>query len=151
MNVIKIYADGGCRNNQKKENIGAWAYHMKYKDKVKERAGVVKNTTNNQMELMAVIEALKKIRTTNIPIEIYVDSAYVYNGMTDWVKGWKRKGWKTANKKPVKNVDLWKKLDSLSENQNRIEWNKVKGHSNNEGNNHVDMLVNKAMDREMYQ
>lgn len=146
MDRIQVFCDGGCRGNQNIENLGAWAFHMSYKEKEIERSGVVKNTTNNKQELLAVIKALKNIKTTVIPIDIHVDSAYVFNGMNEWVKGWKKKGWKTSSNKPVKNVELWKELDRLVNKQKEVFFFKVKGHSDDEMNNYVDTLVNNAMD-----
>lgn len=146
METITVYTDGGVRNNQSRENVGAWAYAMTYKNKLKEDWKVEKNTTNNIQELKAVIEALKAIKTRNIPIEIYTDSQYVCSGVNEWMKGWKKKGWKTSAKKPVKNVELWKELDKLIERQETINIHKVLGHSNVEGNERVDLLVNMAMD-----
>lgn len=147
MERIQVYADGGCRGNQSEENLGAWGFTMSYKGKILEKAEIEENTTNNKQELMAVIKVLEHIKTTQIPIDIHVDSAYVYNGMSSWIFGWKKKNWRSSSNKPVKNVDLWKKLDALANKQSDICWVKVKGHEDDEGNNRADLLVNEAMDR----
>lgn len=144
---IQVYCDGGCRGNQNKENIGAWAYMMRYKDRTLQHGEVDLNTTNNIQELKAVIEALKAIKTDHIPIDIHVDSAYVHNGITGWIDGWKKKGWRSSTNKPVKNVELWKELDYLVNKQQDLRWQKVRGHSDNEGNNLVDAMVNDIMDQ----
>lgn len=119
---------------------------MSYKGQVKEFYGAERETTNNIQELKAAINALKQLKKTTIPVEIHVDSAYVLNGITSWISGWKAKGWVTKNKQPVKNVELWKELDELNQKFDSITWKKVKGHSDNAGNNRADELVNLAMD-----
>lgn len=143
-NMINIYADGGCRNNKRGiENIGAWAYRIEMEDSVTEYSEPVKNTTNNKMELMAVIKALSSLDAGST-VTVWVDSQYVYKGITEWLRGWKRNGWKTANKKPVANKDLWLELESLN-SLNKITWKWVKGHSGNLGNERVDYLLNQSM------
>lgn len=145
-NMINIYADGGCRNNKRGiENIGAWAYRIEMEDSVTEYSEPVKNTTNNQMELMAVIKALSSLDAGST-VTVWVDSQYVYKGITEWLRGWKRNGWKTANKKPVANKDLWLELDRLN-SLHKITWKWVKGHSGNLGNERVDYLLNQSMNR----
>lgn len=146
MSEIIIYTDGGCRGNQGSNNVGGWGVFLEYKGHTKELWGGEKNTTNNKMELTGAIRALQAIKTTNIPIKIHCDSAYVINGMTSWLKGWKKRGWKKSDGKPVENKDLWKYLDEVASMQESIEWCKVKGHSTNEGNNKADELANRAMD-----
>lgn len=146
MEVIKVGTDGGCRGNQKDNNVGGWGVVLKYKGHVKELYGGERNTTNNIQELKAVINALKTIKTTKIPIRIYSDSAYVINGITQWVKGWKKKGWKKSDGKKVENVELWKELDKLVLLQNDIQFVKVKGHAGIEINERADQLANLAMD-----
>ena len=143
---ILVWVDGGCRNNGKPNSIGSWAAVMSYKGQVKEFYGAERETTNNIQELKAAINALKQLKKTTIPVEIHVDSAYVLNGITSWISGWKAKGWVTKNKQPVKNVELWKELDELNQKFDSITWKKVKGHSDNAGNNRADELVNLAMD-----
>lgn len=146
MDNIIIYCDGGCRGNQNTENVGGWGAVFKYKDKVKELYGGEKNTTNNIMELTAAIKALESIKTTHIPIQMYIDSAYVINGMNEWIHGWIKKNWKKSNKKPVENKELWIKLNELRNKQSSVEFIKVKGHDGVELNELADTLANKAMD-----
>lgn len=143
---IIIFCDGGCRGNQKDSNVGGYGVVLEYKGKTKELYGGERNTTNNRQELTGAIRALQALKTTHIPVKIHCDSAYVINGMSQWVAGWKKKGWRKSDGKPVENVELWKYLDELASTQDSIEWVKVKGHSDNEGNNRADQLANKAMD-----
>lgn len=143
---IEVYCDGGCRGNQKTENIGGWGVSMSYNGFDKEIYGGELNTTNNRMELTGAIKSLEAIKSTHIPVKMHCDSAYVINGMTQWVEGWIKRGWKKADKKPVENKELWQRLVELSNMQDDIEWCKVKGHSDNAGNNKADELANKAMD-----
>ena len=103
------------------------------------------NTTNNKMELTASIRALESIKSSDINVDLYTDSKYVIQGINDWIEGWKAKNWKTANKKPVKNVDLWKQLDTLNQKFS-VNWIWVKGHSDDPGNDMADLLANQAMD-----
>lgn len=146
MDNIIIYCDGGCRGNQNIENVGGWGAVLQYKGKHKEIRGGEKNTTNNIMELTAAIKALESLKTFHIPVEVHVDSAYVVNGMNDWVKGWIAKGWRKSNKKPVENKELWIKLKELADKQTKINFIKVAGHSGVELNELADQLANKAMD-----
>lgn len=141
-----IYFDGGCRGNQNADNVGGWGVVLEYKGHKKELYGSEQRTTNNKMELTGAIRALQALKTTDIPVEIHGDSAYVINGMTKWVAGWKKKKWKKSDGKQVENLQLWKYLDELSSMQDNITWVKVKGHSDNEGNNRADELANIAMD-----
>jgi ribonuclease HI len=142
INNILIYTDGGCRGNP---GIGGWGVWLRYKKLDKKLKGSEQNTTNNRMELTAAIKALEAIKSSNIPIDLFTDSKYVISGINDWVKGWKIKGWKTANKKSVKNVDLWQILDKLNQ-QHQVNWRWVKGHSGDKGNDMADALANEAMD-----
>jgi ribonuclease HI len=142
MNKIIIYTDGGCRGNP---GIGGWGVWLRYGNNDKKLNGNEKNTTNNRMELTAAIKALEAIKSKNIDIDLYTDSKYVMNGINEWIKGWKAKGWKTSAKKPVKNVDLWQQLDTLNATHT-VHWHWVKGHSGNEGNEMADKLANQAMD-----
>ena len=147
MQEIIIYCDGGTRNNQDRDNsIGGWGVVLQYGDHVKELYGGERNTTNNIQELKGAMNALTAIKTTRIPVRIHCDSAYVVNGMNQWVKGWKKKGWRKGDGKTPENVELWKRLDELSSKQDDIQWIKVKGHADNEGNNKADELANRAMD-----
>ena len=137
----KIYTDGACAGNP---GPGGWgAVILDQDDKQKNISGSEKNTTNNRMELLAAIMSLKKIKT-NSEVVIFTDSTYVKNGITEWMKNWKKNGWKNSSKKPVKNKDLWEKLDKLCE-ANSVSWKWVKGHSTNEFNNLADELATKAI------
>jgi ribonuclease HI len=134
---IEIYTDGACSGNPGK---GGWGAVLLYGDYKKEISGFKADTTNNQMELMAVIESLKIIKNPPQNLVVYTDSKYVQEGITRWIFGWKKNGWKTANKKPVKNIELWQELDSLSKNHN-IDWQWVRGHSGNKYNEIADQLA----------
>ena len=137
----KIYTDGACTGNPGPGGWGAVIFDQD--DKQKNISGSEKNTTNNRMELLAAIMSLKKIKS-NSEVIIFTDSTYVKNGITEWMKNWKKNGWKNSNKKPVKNKDLWVKLDKLCE-ANNVSWKWVKGHSTNEFNNLADELATKAI------
>ena len=137
--MIKIYTDGSCLENP---GNGGWAAIIIDDGKKTQIKGSKKNTTNNQMELMAPIEALKKIPKGS-EVQIFTDSKYVKSGITEWIHNWKKNGWKTANKQKVKNKDLWVELDLLS-NQFDIKWNWVKAHSNDKLNNEVDLIAREA-------
>lgn len=138
--VIEIYTDGACSGNPGK---GGWGAVLLYREHKKEISGFQKITTNNQMELMAVIEALKVLKKSSV-ITIYTDSVYVKDGITKWIINWKKNGWKTANKKPVKNLELWQELDLLVTGH-QINWQWVKGHSGNKYNDIADMLAVSAI------
>ncbi len=141
MKIIKIYTDGACRGNP---GPGGWgALILKDNEEIKLHGGQ-NVTTNNQMELTAVIKALNFF-SESTEIEIFTDSKYVMDGITDYIKKWKVNGWKTASKKPVKNSDLWKQLDELSV-QHSIRWNWVKGHSGHRENDIADELANLGID-----
>ena len=137
----KIYTDGACSGNPGPGGWGAVIFDQD--NKQKNISGNEKNTTNNRMELLAAIMSLKKIKS-NSEVIIFTDSTYVKNGITEWMKNWKKNGWKNSNKKPVKNKDLWVKLDKLCE-ANNVSWKWVKGHSTNEFNNLADELATKAI------
>ena len=137
--MIKIYTDGSCLENP---GNGGWAAIIIYDGKRTQIKGSKKNTTNNQMELFAPIEALKKIPKGS-KVQIFTDSKYVKSGITEWIHNWKKNGWKTANKQPVKNKELWEKLDLLT-NEFEISWNWVKAHSTDELNNEVDLIAREA-------
>ena len=145
MDEIIIYTDGGCKGNP---GVGAWAFVMYSGNQfITEQSAGLKYTTNNQMELTAVIVALKTCLTTNPKkIVLHTDSQYVKNGITTWVHNWKKNGWKTANKKPVKNKELWVELDALNSKLN-VEYKWVKGHAGIELNERCDTLVNLEMDK----
>ena len=137
----KIYTDGACSGNP---GPGGWgAVIFDNNNKQRHISGSEKNTTNNRMELSAAIMALKKIKI-NSEVTIYTDSTYVKNGITEWVLKWKKNEWQNSNKKPVKNKDLWVKLDDLCK-QNRVNWKWVKGHSTNKYNNLADELATQAI------
>ena len=137
--MIKIYTDGSCIENPGK---GGWAAIILNDGNKTEIKGNKKDTTNNQMELLAPIQALKKIPKGSI-VQIFTDSKYVKSGITEWVHNWKKNGWKTANKQEVKNKELWLELDLLN-NEFEINWNWVKAHSTDELNNEVDLLARSA-------
>ena len=139
--IIYIYTDGACRGNP---GPGGWGALLEYDGYSKEIKGFSPLTTNNIMELKAVIEALKIIKYRS-KIIIMTDSKYVKNGISDWINNWKAKGWKTANKKPVKNKELWQELDNLSSNH-EIEWKWVKGHAGHPGNEKADQLANEGIE-----
>ena len=137
--MIKIYTDGSCLGNP---GNGGWAAIIINGDKKTHIQGSKKNTTNNQMELLAPIKALKKIpKKSNV--QIFTDSKYVKSGITEWIHNWKKNGWKTANKQKVKNKELWKELDLLT-NEFEISWNWVKAHSTDRLNNEVDLIAKEA-------
>ena len=137
--MIKIYTDGSCLENP---GDGGWAAIIIFGQQKKIISGNQENTTNNRMELLAPIEALKTLQK-NSRLEIITDSKYVKLGITEWIHNWKKNGWKTSNKKEVKNVDLWKQLDSLVKDFD-AKWSWVKGHSTDLLNNEVDLLAKKA-------
>ena len=139
--ILKIYTDGACRGNP---GIGGWGAILKYGNKIKEIKGKSKETTNNIMELTAVIKALKELnRSCNIIIT--TDSNYVKDGITKWIYNWQKNGWKTANKKSVKNKILWIELNDLVQNH-QIKWQWIKGHSGHPDNERADQLANEAID-----
>ena len=140
-NLVQIFTDGACKGNP---GPGGWGAIMKYGDHVKELNGYSAETTNNIMELTAVIEALKSL-TRPCNIILTTDSNYVKNGITEWIHNWKKKGWKTANKKPVKNKECWLQLD-VEVQRHQIEWKWVKGHSGHPENERADELANKAVE-----
>ena len=139
--IIHIYTDGACRGNPGPGGWGAILICGDYKKKIK---GGSLLTTNNIMELTAVIKALELLKKTST-IEITTDSTYVKDGITKWIHNWKAKGWKTANKKPVKNRDLWVKLDELS-SMHQIDWKWVRGHTGHAENERADQLANQGID-----
>ena len=139
-----MYTDGACRGNP---GPGGWGAVLWYRDRSRRLNGYHPETTNNRMELTAVIEGLRAL-TRPCEIELITDSKYVMHGINEWITQWKRNGWKTAAKKPVKNVDLWQQLDRETE-RHRIEWRWVKGHAGIEGNELADQLANQAIDAEI--
>ena len=143
MKYIEIFTDGACKGNP---GVGGWGAILIYKDNVKEISGTSSDTTNNIMELTAGIKALHLLKE-DCHVVITTDSNYVKDGITQWIKNWKSNGWKTANKKAVKNQSLWKELDELS-SKHHIEWQWVKGHSGHPGNERADELANEAIEQE---
>lgn len=142
--LLEIWTDGACKFNP---GPGGWGVLMVYGSKRKELWGGDKNTTNNQMELTAVIQAFRAIRRP-CPVRFHLDSSYVKDGITSWIKSWKARGWKLAGNRPVKNAELWKTLDELVtryETQSTIEWVWVKGHAGNPGNEKADELANRGV------
>ena len=137
--VVTIYTDGACKGNPGPGGWGAWL-HSNGHDK--ELCGGEANTTNNRMELTAVIEALASLKRS-CEVALYTDSEYVRKGITEWIHGWKQRGWKTADRKPVKNAELWQRLEALAA-LHRIEWHWVKGHAGDPGNERADALANRG-------
>jgi ribonuclease HI len=140
--TVEIYADGACRGNP---GPGGWGVLLIHKDREKELSGAEPMTTNNRMELTAAIRALEALKKPGTSARVYTDSQYVIKGIEEWVGAWKARGWKTADKKPVKNQDLWERLDALAA-LHSLEWHWVKGHSGIPGNERVDALANRAID-----
>ena len=138
---IVIYTDGACRGNP---GPGGWGASLRYNGHTKLLYGSESATTNNRMELMAAIRGLETL-TRQCQVELYTDSKYVLQGITEWMPEWKKRGWKTAAKKPVKNIELWQRLDAAVQ-QHEISWHWVKGHTGDPGNEEVDALANLAID-----
>ncbi len=141
MKTVELFTDGGCRGNP---GPGGWGALLRFGEHEKELYGYEPETTNNRMELMAAIAGLETLNTP-CKVSLTTDSQYVRQGITSWITNWKAKGWKTAAKKPVKNKDLWQRLDAACE-KHTVEWHWVKGHSGHAENERVDELANKAMD-----
>ncbi|HXO66298.1 MAG TPA: ribonuclease HI [Steroidobacteraceae bacterium] len=140
--VVEIYTDGACRGNP---GPGGWAALLTSGERSRELHGAEPMTTNNRMELTAVIRALEALRRP-VRARVYTDSEYVRRGITEWLAGWKARGWRTADRKPVKNQDLWERLDELTA-AHTLEWHWVPGHAGVPGNERVDRLANEAIDR----
>lgn len=141
MDKIDIYTDGACKGNP---GLGGWGALMVMGEKEKELCGGEADTTNNRMELKAVIEALNAL-TRPCEVIVHTDSQYVQKGISEWIHGWKARGWKTAARAPVKNVDLWQALDA-AQARHKIEWRWVKGHSGHVGNERADALANRGVE-----
>jgi len=141
MKSVVIYTDGACRGNP---GPGGWGALLMYGGREKQLWGGEQETTNNRMELMGAIKALEALKQ-DCSIELHTDSTYVLKGITEWLEGWKAKGWKTASRKPVKNVDLWQRLDEEIQ-RHHIDWKWVKGHSGDLGNEAADALANRGID-----
>ena len=141
MKQVTIYTDGACRGNP---GPGGWGALIKFDSMEKEIFGGKNDTTNNQMELLAAIEGLATLKEP-CSVELFTDSKYVMDGITQWIKNWKKNNWKTAAKKEVKNKELWQKLDYLI-SKHQVQWHWVKGHSGDAGNEAADLLANKGID-----
>jgi ribonuclease HI len=139
---VVIYTDGACKGNP---GPGGWGVYLKSGGHEKELWGGERDTTNNRMELMAVIQALSALKRP-CRVSLHLDSEYVRKGITEWIHGWKKKGWVTASKQPVKNADLWQRLDALVHGgPHRVEWHWVKGHAGHAGNERADALANRGV------
>jgi ribonuclease HI len=140
--TLTIYTDGACSGNP---GPGGWGVLMQFGSHEKELFGGESDTTNNRMEMMAAIEALRAIKPGfSGEVHLWTDSTYVMKGITEWIHGWKRRGWKKSDKKPVVNVDLWKILDALNSQRN-VEWHWVKGHAGVDGNERADELARRGI------
>ena len=138
MKKINIYTDGACKGNP---GPGGWGVYIKFNNEEKDLYGGNPETTNNQMEMQAALEALKYLKDEDEAIKLYTDSNYLRQGITDWIHKWKLNNWRTAAKKPVANRDLWIEISDLNEKMN-VEWNWVKGHAGDPGNERADKLAN---------
>lgn len=137
---VDVYTDGACKGNP---GVGGWGALLQYGDRTRELCGGEAHTTNNRMELMAVIRALEALNR-KCRIRLHTDSKYVQQGITEWIHAWKKRGWKTADKKPVKNEDLWRQLDDLAR-EHEVEWLWVRGHAGHAGNERADELANQGV------
>jgi len=138
---VEIFTDGACRGNP---GIGGWGAVIRYKEHEKLLSGGEQDTTNNRMELMAAIQALNSLKRS-CKVNLTTDSQYVRKGILEWMEAWKKRGWKTAARKPVKNQDLWEQLDKSTQ-RHEIDWHWVKGHAGHEGNELADSLANRGID-----
>lgn len=141
MKKVEIFTDGACRGNP---GPGGWGVLLRYGEVERELCGGETHTTNNRMELLAAIEALKALSRPCV-VELTTDSEYVRNGITSWLASWKQKGWKTAARKPVKNVDLWQELDRQNQ-RHEVNWHWIKGHSGHAENERADLLANRGLE-----
>ena len=139
--IVEVYTDGACRGNP---GPGGWGVLLRYGDHEKELYGAEAETTNNRMELMAAIKALESL-SRECHVILTTDSQYVRKGITEWLANWKKRGWKTASKQPVKNKDLWQRLDTAA-TQHEVEWHWVRGHTGHPENERADELANKGID-----
>ena len=139
--VVEIHTDGACKGNP---GVGGWGALLKSGGRERELFGGEAQTTNNRMELTAVIRALEALKRP-CAVRLHTDSKYVQQGITEWIHGWKRRGWKTADKKPVKNEDLWRQPDDLAA-RHEVEWLWIKGHAGHDGNERADVLANRGVD-----
>jgi len=141
---VEMFSDGACRGNP---GPGGWGLVLRYNDTEKEFHGGEPNTTNNRMEMMAVITGLELLKRPCV-VHITTDSQYVLKGVTEWMAGWKKRGWKTASRQPVKNVDLWRRLDAALA-RHEVHWNWVRGHTGHPENERADALANRGIDEMM--
>ena len=139
--MVEAFTDGACRGNP---GPGGWGVVLRYGDRERELYGGEAETTNNRMELMAAIQALETL-TRPCRVRVTTDSQYVMKGITEWMAGWKRRGWKTADRKPVKNAELWRRLDA-AQARHQVEWQWVRGHTGHPENEQADALANRAID-----
>ena len=139
--AVEVYADGACRGNP---GPGGWGAILRSRGTERELFGGERETTNNRMELTAVIRALEALKR-RCTVAVYTDSQYVQKGISEWIHSWKRRGWRTADKKPVKNEDLWRRLDELAR-EHSVEWHWVRGHSGHVENERADALANRGID-----
>lgn len=137
--VVEIFTDGACKGNP---GTGGWGALLRFGGQEKELFGGEANTTNNRMELLAVIRALESLNR-RCRVQVHTDSQYVQKGISEWIHGWKRRGWKTADNSPVKNADLWRQLDALA-SQHEVEWRWVRGHAGHVENERADALANRG-------
>ncbi len=140
--AVEIFTDGACKGNP---GAGGWGALLQFNGKERELCGGEAHTTNNRMELMAAIRALEALKRP-CRVILHTDSKYVQQGISEWVHNWKQRGWKTADKKPVKNEDLWRQLDELAQ-RHRVQWVWVKGHAGHHGNERADQLANKGIEQ----
>lgn len=138
---VEIFTDGACKGNP---GPGGWGALLRFGTEEKELFGGEPETTNNRMELLAVIEALSALKRP-CDVILHTDSQYVQKGITEWIHSWKNRAWKTADKKPVKNADLWRRLDAVSA-QHKVDWRWVKGHAGHDGNERADELANRGVE-----
>jgi ribonuclease HI len=145
--VVEIFTDGACKGNP---GVGGWGALLEYEGNTWELFGGEESTTNNRMELIAAIRALQALVSLPIPkqsfkVQLHTDSQYLQKGISEWIHGWKKRGWRTADRKPVKNVELWRELDALSQHY-LIEWFWVRGHAGHDGNERADELANRGVE-----
>ncbi len=140
--LVQIFTDGACKGNP---GVGGWGAVLRFGEREKELCGGVPHTTNNRMELTAVIESLRALRGRCM-VAVYTDSQYVQRGISEWLPSWKKRGWRTASKAPVKNEDLWRELDALAQ-QHEVSWHWVKGHAGHPENERADGLANEGIAR----
>jgi len=144
VDVVEMYTDGACKGNP---GPGGWGVLLRHGTAEKELSGGERLTANNRMELLAVIKGLSALRRP-CEVDVYLDSQYVRQGITQWIHGWKKKGWRTASGQPVKNVELWQRLDGLThQSEHVIRWHWVKGHAGHPGNEHADALANRGVEQ----